>query len=438
MSGSAPAAPATRRRPSRRLVRTVMVVAICMAVLAAGIVASARFLGHEPTVTLLANWSGDDEVSFRKSVLAPFEREYHVHVDYQGSSAESQVLSADVETGTPPDVVVLTGPGELAAYAQRKQLKPLGDILSPGDFSEFWAMPLQDKAQDKVYWFPLKADLKSIVWYPGRMSEQESVQAAKQPGNWCLGLGSDATSGWPGTDWIEDILLQQSGPDVYQKWARGLQPWDSGDVRRAWRTWVSLARDDQREDLVRRALTTGYGDASEFVAKNECTLEHQASYIRSRLSWQREDGRYVPSAKLIPGAGTPRGWEVSGDLVALLNDTSPAEDLIRYLASEEAQRTWSTQGKGFTVAAKAQPTSPRSAPAWHHELAATLLDPGTVHCFDASDAMPPSVRDAFTQATIDYFADPGEAHLKALLTNLDKLSGAEGLTWLPAVCDHGT
>ena len=36
-----------------------------------------------------------------------------------------------------------------------------------------------------------------------------------------MGLGSDATSGWPGTDWIEDFVLRQSGPDIYDDWVAG-------------------------------------------------------------------------------------------------------------------------------------------------------------------------------------------------------------------------
>ncbi|MGN5380732.1 hypothetical protein ACQ4WX_37315 [Streptomyces lasalocidi] len=60
-----------------------------------------RALGQEPTVTLLANWTGTDERNFRATVLDPFARTHHIHVDYQGSSAESQVLGADVEAEHP-------------------------------------------------------------------------------------------------------------------------------------------------------------------------------------------------------------------------------------------------------------------------------------------------------------------------------------------------
>ncbi|MFD9093676.1 extracellular solute-binding protein [Streptomyces collinus] len=433
--GAAPApdAPGTRRRPSRRLVRVVTVVTSCLAVLAAAVVVGVRTLGQEPTVTLLANWTGDDARHLRDAVIAPFERAHRVHVDYQGSSAESQVLSADVEAGTPPDVVVLTGPGELADYAGRGQLRPVEDLLPEGAFGTSWATPLHGH----VYWFPLKADVKSLVWYPGGTAVPELRRAAGRPDQWCVGLGSGATSGWPGTDWVEDILLQQAGPRTYQRWARGLLPWQSKEVERAWRTWGRLVGAGHAPDVVARALKTGYQDASKLLAGHprQCTLEHQASFVRSYRPWKDAHGAYRPSAELIPGATARNTWEVSGDLVALLHDTPQARQLIRHLASTDAQRAWNAKESGFSVSAAAQPAADPTG-SWHRSLARELLDPDAAHCFDASDAMPPPVRDAFTQATIDFLADP--RHLDALLADLDSISSNEELTWLPSVCDRGT
>ncbi|MEU0331863.1 ABC transporter substrate-binding protein [Streptomyces sp. NPDC006193] len=432
-SAPAPAAaPGPPPRPTRRLVRTVTVVASCLAVLAAAVVVGVRVLGQEPAVTLLANWTGHDEQNFRKAVIEPFERKYHIRVDYQGSSAESQVLGADVEAGTPPDVVVLTGPGELAQYARQEQLAPLEDLITRDDFGPSWATPLAD---GHVYWFPLKADVKSIVWYPDGVGPQQRRKAAHRPAEWCVGMNSGATSGWPGTDWIEDILLQQSGPRVYARWARGDLPWQSKQVERAFDTWRGLVGGGGDRDLVRRALTTPYLEASEPVTDSPrgCTLEHQASFIRTQESWRRVHGDYEPSGRLIPGATATGAWEVSGDLVALLHSTPQAKRLIRHLASAGAQRAWNASESGFSVHADAQPAPGAAGSAWHRSLAATLLDEEAVHCFDASDAMPPSVRDAFAEATIEFLAHP--AHVKTLLRSLDTLSDTPGLTWVPSVCD---
>ncbi|MGQ5638395.1 MULTISPECIES: extracellular solute-binding protein [unclassified Streptomyces] len=423
--------PAAGRRPRR--LRTATVLASCLVLLAAAVVFAVRALGQEPTVTLLANWTGTDEQNFRQAVIEPFQRKYHIHVDYQGSSAESQVLGADVEAGTPPDVVVLTGPGELADYAGQGQLKPLDGLVPAAGFGASWSTPLNGH----VYWFPLKADLKSIVWYPAGTSERQRTEAARRPGQWCVGMGSGATSGWPGTDWIEDILLQKYGPAVYQRWARGELSWRSRQVRSAWTTWGQLVGAGEDGALVRRALKTPYQDAAKPVTARPrgCTLEHQASFIRSQESaWKRVDGRYEPSARLIPGATATGAWEVSGDLVALLHDTPHAKTLIRYLASAGAQRAWSAKESGFSADPQAQPAPADAGPAWHRSLARTLLDERAVHCFDASDAMPPSVRDAFAEATIEYLADP--RRLDTLLASLDTLGHAPNLTWLPSVCDH--
>ena len=52
---------------------------------------------------------------------------------------------------------------------------------------------------------------------------------------WCIGVKSDPGSeGWPGTDWIEDFVLRQSGPDVYDAWVKGTQKWSSPEIKMAW------------------------------------------------------------------------------------------------------------------------------------------------------------------------------------------------------------
>ncbi|MEU6594238.1 ABC transporter substrate-binding protein [Streptomyces sp. NPDC046881] len=422
-----------RPRPSRRLVRRVTVLASCLALLAAAVVVGVRALGNEPTVTLLANWTGEDEKHFRQAVIEPFERKYHIHVDYQGSNAESQVLGADVEAGTPPDVVVLTGPGELAEYARQKHLVPLEQLVDPKDFGPSWAMPLAD---GHVYWFPLKADLKSIVWYPADVGAQERGRAVHRPAAWCVGMGSGATSGWPGTDWIEDILLQRYGAEVYEKWARGDLSWRSAQMKDVWKTWGRLVGAGGDPELVRRALKTPYEEASQPVTARPrgCTLEHQASFIRGRPAWERADGRYAPTAQLVLGAAGTHAWEVSGDLVALLHATPEARKLIRYLASADAQRAWSDKESGFSVHTGVRPAPSGTGPDWRRSLALTLRDRHEVHCFDASDAMPPAVRDAFAEATIEFLANP--RHLDDLLRSLDTLGTTPDLTWLPSACDR--
>jgi alpha-glucoside transport system substrate-binding protein len=75
--------------------------------------------------------------------------------------------------------------------------------------------------------FPYKADVKSLVWYvpenfedagyevPGTMEElkaltEQIVADGETP--WCIGLGSGGATGWPATDWVEDMMLRTQPP----------------------------------------------------------------------------------------------------------------------------------------------------------------------------------------------------------------------------------
>ncbi len=431
------------RRPGPR---ALGIVGVCLALLAAALVVGVHATRWRGSVTLLANWTGDDEKHFSDLVIRHFERDYHIRVVYQGSSAESQVLAADAESGTPPDVVILPGPGELADYARRGQLQPLDGLVDPRAFAAIWSPALSGPdGKAHSYWVPVKVDLKSIVWYPSRLRPDQLASTAASTAAWCLGMGSGATSGWPGTDWIADILLQQAGPRVYQQWATGELSWRDPRVVRAWTTWGQLVGAGSTA-TARRALTTDYPDASAGVAASPptCALEHQASFVRTSAAWRKAHGEYVHSSALIPGADPgSRAWQVSGDLAAMLRDTPQARALVRYLASVPAQRDWytGTAQSGFS-ANKQMPSSVYSGDPTAAGIARTLSDPAAVHCWDASDAMPRAMRDAFYQAVLHYLALPRDldqqlATLDAVrsLTTASNTPSRTAAAWLPSVCE---
>jgi len=69
-----------------------------------------------------------------------------------------------------------------------------------------------------------RADLKSLVWYspenfedagydiPESMEELKALtdQIVADGGTpWCIGLGSGAATGWPATDWVEEMMLRE-------------------------------------------------------------------------------------------------------------------------------------------------------------------------------------------------------------------------------------
>ena len=165
---------------------------------------------RDPLV-VLGPWTGEEGRAF-ETVLDHLDDGTGRTYTYEGTRSLRETLVSQLEADDPPDVAVLNSIGELTEYARRDKLRPLAEPSAERAYPP-WAPTLIVDNKRRTYWVPLKVDLKSLVWSKKGAPSDRPV--------WCVGLASQATSGWPGTDWIEDLLLHQAGPDLYTEWAMG-------------------------------------------------------------------------------------------------------------------------------------------------------------------------------------------------------------------------
>ncbi|MCX2729326.1 ABC transporter substrate-binding protein [Saccharopolyspora sp. NFXS83] len=418
--------------------------AVCCSVLAmllAGL-SGCRIPGTAGSVTVLGPWTGREQTEFTRA-LDEFTAQTGIRVDFQGTRALGQVLSSGLRDGTPPDVAVLPSIGDLPRYGDR--LEPLDDVLDRGwtaEHSRQW----QDLARvggGPIRAVPVHVSLKSMVWFPPGVPPprdaadlDELSRSLRESGTapWCVGMSASATSGWPGTDWIEDLLLRQSGPEVYRQWIAGELPWTSPQVRRAWQTWQEFADSGQVRGGRIAALLTEFQDASRPMSADppQCLLEHQGSFMGGVYA-----ARGVPAADFarFPGftpehPGSAGTWEVSADVAGMFRDTPQARELIRFLVSRRAQEIWAA-GDSFS-ANSAVPASAYRTPSGRR-IAAVLTDGGDRLCLDGSDLMPSPMRDAFQRAVLEHLSDPSK--LDSLLGSLDRIrSGLPRHQWTDRAC----
>ncbi|MGY0059227.1 ABC transporter substrate-binding protein [Streptomyces sp. LZ34] len=396
------------------------------------------------TIRVLASWTGPEEDAFRQ-VLDAFTAEHHIRVEYQGTTALREVLLSEVRSGTPPDIAVLPSSGELAAYARKDYLAELDGVVPRAEYNPLWTPGLKENGP--IYGIAVKADLKGIVWYDGTRHGAEDLPAlAADSRQWCVGMGDGATSGWPGTDWIEDILLRQQGKEVYEQWAKGELAWDNPRVAEAWRTWGELFSGT----AAKTALRTDFRAAGKklFAQRPSCALEHQGSFIRGSYTGPHQ-ARFSFSTDLLRLPGSPpSAHEVSGDFAALFKNTGHTEQagkLMRYLAEVDGQRTWAENTppgsvKPFSANSKV-PVSVQGDDKVAQSIAGTLKSSSL--CLDASDAMPPRMRLAFQRAVLTFLSYPDAEkgkRLAPLLGSLEKVhqstehSRDQDQPWPSTVC----
>ncbi|MEU1492902.1 carbohydrate ABC transporter substrate-binding protein [Streptomyces sp. NPDC005776] len=391
---NAPGAGLPDGRTNPRARALLFVLALLMTAAGCGLAAPGGS-DAEPKVTILGPWTDTQERRF-KDVLDGFGIPY----TYQGTAATREVLLAEVQAGNPPDIAILPGVGELVEYADEGRLRSLEGLYEPEEYGNPWQPAAKDIAHR---WVPLKADLKSIVWY------RDGQAPAPRPAplaSWCVGMGDDGASGWPGSDWIEDLILQRAGPVLYARWATGDLEWTDARVADAWTIWAGmLAGDPSRAGDMLLADHRGPAGGHGLLFGGGCGLEHQGSFARAFYGDRSGRAAFEDSASLLPGGPyTLKAHEVSADFAALFGGGDAAREVIRRLASRDTQEDWGRKGGVFSPNAAVPPRKG----AVDEEVSRRLADQRVPLCLDASDVMPAAVRDAFYEAVLLTMAHPAE------------------------------
>lgn len=391
-------------------------------VLALAILAAPAALAQQKTVTVMGVWGGQELEAFEK-VLEPFEAATGIDVQFIGTRDLPTLLTTRLQAGNPPDIALIN-PGLAEDLSRQGALVGLEDVLDMNrlrnEYAEVWIdLGTYDGELKAIF---ISADLKSLVWYnPKAFAEKgytvpqtwdelialsdRIVADGGKP--WSIGLESDAASGWPGTDWIEDIMLRTAGPDVYDQWVRHEIPWTHPDVRRAFEIFGQIARNpDYLYGGIIGTLATNFGDSVHAIVTDppNAYMHRQATFIQSFIH------EFNPN--LVPGEDydffalppIDERWGVpamgAADMVSMLNDTPEARALMRYLASAGAQQIWVSELGKLSANRRLNPN------AYPNDLArkaAEILVQAEVFRFDGSDSMPGAVGGgAFWTGILDY------------------------------------
>ena len=396
------------------------------------------------TLTIFGPWRGDDEAHVQV-VLEYFRQATGADVKYSSSENYEQQAVIDTEGGNPSNIIILPQPGLLADLAAKGRLVPLGAddakfVTDNYGAGASWVALGSYKGKDgasSFYAFPYKADLKSLVWYvpenfkdagyeiPQTMEDliKLSDQIVADGGKpWCIGLGSGGATGWPATDWVEDIMLRTQSPETYDKWVTNEVKFDSPEVVAAIETFGTFAKNDAYVDGGAAGVASiDFRDSPKglFTSPPKCYMHRQASFIPSFFPEGTKMGTdadffYFPPYAAKPDLGRPVLG--AGTLVSITKDSKAARAFIEFLKMPLAHELFMKDG-GFLT-----PLKTVNQDAYINEAArkqGEILTSATTFRFDGSDLMPGKIgAGAFWTGMVDFVggksaADTGAAIQKA-------------------------
>ncbi|MDB9529014.1 ABC transporter substrate-binding protein [Oscillatoria sp. CS-180] len=367
------------------------------------------------TVTILGTLTGNGEEKLM-AAIAPFTERTGINVVYEGTDAFTTLVSVRVDSGDAPDIALFPQPGLLLDFARQGDLVPQSrSVLEPA-YAPYW-LDLTS-VDGNLYGVWMRADVKSLVWYnpsefeaagysvPTTWDELEALtEQMIADGNtpWCLGMESGTATGWVGTDWLEEILLRQAGPEVYDQWVANAIPFNDAAIVQALETFGTIVQDPNRvRGGTAAVISTPFGDspAALFTTPPGCYLHRQASFIADFFPQGLEPGSTVDVFALPPiqpEQGNP--VLVGGIVYAQFNDTPAATALMEYLATEEAHTLWAQEDYITPHEAVGLDAYPNMLT---RNQAAVLKNADVIR-FDGSDLMPGAIgTGTFWTGMVDY------------------------------------
>jgi alpha-glucoside transport system substrate-binding protein len=378
--------------------------------------------GTEPTlegtsVSVFGPESSDEEAGALQDALNILADRTGIQITYTGARDAEQVVDVQVAGGNPPDIFVFPQPGKLADFAREGFVLPLPDDVKAA-MDENWpaAWTAFGNVDGTQYGIPIKADLKSLVWYEPAAFAEKGYEV---PTTWdelkaltdqmiangdtplCVGIESAGATGWPFTDWVEDLMLRFHGADLYDQWVSHDLPFSSPEVTQVWTEILDLWNKPGAVFARGGSIAaTPFGDNGQPLVDGDCLMHRQASFFAAFIPEGTTFGPdgvdvfYFPSVtgdKPVLGAGT---------LVGAFRDAPEVWEVMKFMSTAEyaearqvaqVTRKGGTVGEtlsGFLSAANGQDTSVY-APLEQSFL--EILATAEVVRFDGSDLMPSAV-----------------------------------------------
>ena len=387
------------------------------------------------TVIVDGPFTDEDEVKFMAG-MKPFMDATGIDVQYIGSKEFEASISVRVDAGDAPDIADFPQPGLLASFVRQ------GKVVDPTSFiSEDWLKQAYNQSwldmammegQTAGVWHRYNA--KSLVWYPKAQFDAAGyeipqtwdellalTQQIADDGDtaWCIGIESGAATGWPATDWTEDMMLRTTSLENYDKWVAGTLPFASPEVKNAIETWSKIWFNDAYVfGGTKSIVTTFFGDSPTpmFEDPPQCWFHRQGNFITSFFPEGVEYGKdysffYFPPVDEQYG----KPFLVAGDIMAMFNDRDEVRALMEYFTTPQSAGGFLEQGGAL---AAHQTATPDMYGAELEKGIAQLVQDATSFRFDASDLMPGEVgAGSFWKGMTDYVS--GTADLDTVLPEID-------------------
>lgn len=411
---------------------------------------SATQAANDPTCTEFEQYQGapgttvtfliDETMQSQKplqEIWAEFTRCTGIRVINEIDRSTPDDFLTRLDSGNAPDLTAYTQPGGIADLVRRQERDGRHPVVPApstvaANVDRYWnpAWRSYGTVDGTLYAAPWDAAAKSLVWYSPKLFAEAAYTVPRtwqelialsdrivadgggaKP--WCGGLEDGVATGWPATDWLEEIVLGRFGGETYDRWVDHVIGFESPEISAAMEMldeWMHNAAyvNGGFGDVASMARTS-FPDAGRPVLDGTCFMYPFPSFYGAQWGTFQPDVTIGPDGDVyafsLPAINPDVSNPVvgSGDFVLAFSDR-PEVQLARAYFSSADWATRRAQQAGWVTANTGVPLDSFDDPI--SRLSSQLLTaPNTTFRFDASDLMPPVVQDEEWKQLTAWFAE---------------------------------
>jgi alpha-glucoside transport system substrate-binding protein len=396
--------------------------------------------GGDKTVEVMYGFTGDQAKAF-EDIVNPWAQKEGIKVKLSATPDFDKLVRSRVQGNNVPDIAIFPQPGITLDIGKTGKLIDLKTVLDTNEYSKD-KMYLFDAASDadgKVFAVPMSTSVKSLVWYPKKAFEAKGYTIPKSEAEllaltdkiradgtapWCVGIESQAATGWPATDWVEDYVLRFGGADKYKQWTQHEIKFTDPVVEQALNEIGKIWFTDGNVLGGRKAIaSTNFATAGNPMFDNppKCLMHRQASFLAQKGNFPEkivanidQEAGVFPLPPIEAGSGQPVMG--AGDLAGLFNKEDNTVKVLKFITSKEFGNELAPKG-GFISPWKDfdQSKYPNETMRDIAKIAYSSADP----VFDGSDVMPGEVGSgSFWRGMVAWTT--GQKDTKTVLSDIDK------------------
>ena len=255
------------------------------------------------SIEILFGFGGDQTQGFKDS-LEPFAKANNLTIKYTQADSFDTIIRTRLAGNTLPDIALFPQPG-LLKDIQKTSNGKMQDLTSVLDMSKLKGSIVPGfleaaQVDGKQYGVPVSMNVKSLLFYnkntftqkgytqPKTLDELKTLAAKiKADGTtpFCVGMESGNATGWVGTDWIEELVLKQLGPEKYDQWVNHTLKFDSPEIKSVFQTFNDLVlAEGETYGGSKAIVSTKFGTAAYPMFDNPptCYLHMQGNFLTQK------------------------------------------------------------------------------------------------------------------------------------------------------------